>query len=269
MTRRFGVEIEAKGLQQATVVSTLGAIGVPCIFSNYGSQTVPTWKVQRDGSLGRGGYELVSPPMVGTEGLEEVRKVVQAIARKTRASATGVDRTCGLHIHVEMANATVDQFKRLIKSYANNEDVIDSIMPESRRANRNYYTGSLYGLTETTTPEQRVQLVTAFFQRVDACTSVNEIAAILGTRYKKLNLYAYMEHGTVEFRHHSGTIEADKVCNWARFCDAFVNHAVNAKVIRPWGVNKMTQTARMRTVLQMLKLEDLYPYYRDRIRELR
>lgn len=44
-------------------------------------------------------------------------------------------------------------------------------------------------------------------------------------RYFKINLQAYLRHGTIEFRQHSGSANATKVCNWVRFLQAFIDES--------------------------------------------
>lgn len=63
-----------------------------------------------------------------------------------------------------------------------------------------------------------------------------------GGRYFGLNLQSAFKHGTIEFRCHGGTIEADKIVPWAAFCSALLDFAKRAKIadierlysMRPW-----------------------------------
>lgn len=50
-------------------------------------------------------------------------------------------------------------------------------------------------------------------------------------RYRKLNLQSFWQHGTVEFRQHQGTVEAEKACNWVRFCLRMVIAARKGSVL--------------------------------------
>jgi hypothetical protein len=47
-----------------------------------------------------------------------------------------------------------------------------------------------------------------------------------GDRFVKLNYQAFWRHGTVEFRHHSGTVDAAKIIKWVVFCQKLVETAI-------------------------------------------
>jgi hypothetical protein len=267
INRKFGIEVEATGLTHAKVRNLLNSVGLVCETSHYGSANAPFWKVQRDGSLrGLHPFELVSPILEGDFGVADMITAVRVIAR---AGAT-VNASCGFHVHIDGRDLDLPALKRVVKSYANNEDIFDALMPTSRRNENSHYTGSLFGFRAGMTDEQRTEAVKAFFARVDAATNVNELAQLVGrgNRYVKLNLFAHLEHGSIEFRHHNGTVNATKVKNWVEFCGAFVDHAANARYIRPWGTNRMTIKQRLRTVLKMIGRESLYEFYAARITEL-
>jgi hypothetical protein len=51
-----------------------------------------------------------------------------------------------------------------------------------------------------------------------------------GRRYFGLNLKAAFEHGTIEFRMHSGTVESQKIIPWGAICAAVLDYAKTAKV---------------------------------------
>jgi hypothetical protein len=44
-------------------------------------------------------------------------------------------------------------------------------------------------------------------------------------RYKALNLHSYFMRGTIEFRHHEGTVDYDTITNWALICATVVDRA--------------------------------------------
>ena len=209
-TRRFGVEIEFVGVTPAVAVAAIVAAGVVCREESYNHDTRPTWKVVRDGSLAvspgmpyNACGELVSPPLSGVEGVEQVRTVLRALA----SCGATVNRSCGLHVHVDAGDLNPSQIGRIMRRYATFQGQIDGFMPASRRNSR-----WARRLDETV------------IGTVEAYTSPSEMRRSAGylDRYYAINAAAFARHGTVEFRQHSGSVNAGKVARWVAFCLYFV-----------------------------------------------
>lgn len=210
-TRTFGIELEV--VQDVrTVYRALLNAGCNVRLEGYNHDTRPHWKVVTDGSV-TGGAEVVSPVLTGDEGIQEARKIAQAL---TDAGIT-VDRRCGFHVHIGGGDLTADNLKALIKRYAAFEAEIDGFMPRSRRGTSNYYCRPMQDHAQAV-DRMNTQDATA-------------VARGLGDRYRKLNVQSLWRQGTVEFRHHSGTVDPDKIENWVRFCAAFVD-ASKGKTVR-------------------------------------
>ena len=266
MNRRFGIEIEAYGVNRSVLVTALRSEGLQADLAGYGQSATAYWKVSRDGSIiAANPFELVSPILSGPLGIAELGTAIGVLVRKNAK----VNATCGFHVHIDATNMDLKGLRSVLKSYANNEDIIDALMPTTRRGSNNQYCRSLAGITPGMTDADRVAKVKAFFAEVDRCQTVSELQAmvIARSRYVKLNLLAYSEHGSIEFRQHSGTVNRIKIVNWVTFCEAFVSHAAAARSIRPWNPNRMTMRQRLRTLLRMIDKEDLYPFYSARIAE--
>lgn len=69
----------------------------------------------------------------------------------------------------------------------------------------------------------------------DNFESVEEIADLICERYMNVNVQAYYDHGTLEFRQHNGTVDATKVTNWIRFV---VNFVEQSRALTPRRKNK-------------------------------
>jgi len=217
MDRTFGVELEviAPAGRHATlwgrIHSNLMGIGIDARQSgSHLASDYSRWQLKHDGSVrnaeNQGGCEVVSPILQGEAGLEALRSVCNAVQT---ADAT-VNRTCGMHVHVDVRDLSIDQIRNVLKAYGKFQDEINTILPISRRSNQ--YCRRLWSsLTEAN-----------YLQRLDACTTVGQMYQISNTRYMVINLRRFVETGTIEFRQHSGTVEADKAVYWARWCLAFV-----------------------------------------------
>lgn len=208
--RRFGIEIEAYNCQRDKLARELREAGINVAVEGYNHTTRDHWKLVTDASLrGNDTFELVSPVLQGEAGLQELQKVCWVL----EYCDVKVNDSCGLHIHMDAADFTLDTWKNLATTYKNLESVIDAFMPGSRRDNR--YCKSL----------SRVSAA-----RIQQAQSIRDLQiAFNSDRYFKLNLEAYSRHRTVEFRQHSGTTNFTKMENWIRFVAnmiTFAHHGV-------------------------------------------
>lgn len=212
-TRNFGVEIELTGLTTERAAAVLRAGGITATAEPTNHTTRSYWKVVRDGSVSNG-CEVVSPILSGVDGLAQVRKVAALLA----AAGATADRSCGLHVHVDGAGLSGKEIIHVAKRYAAHEAQIDRVMPASRRASRNSYCMGMDGL---------VSLLDTYDAQptVDARSLCQRFG-----RYYKVNLSAFVVHGTLEFRQHSGTVNGDKIANWIMFCVTFVEDSRLAPV---------------------------------------
>lgn len=243
MTRTFGIEVECHlplGGTHAGLASFLRDAGVAANAESYNHVTRRTWKVTTDASLeGRGrGYdtsaEVVSPVLSGEAGLIEARAAVQAI----RDYGCTVSTKCGVHVHVGVADFSLDQLRALAIKFVHCETAFDAIQPPSRRANNNGYIlsnrsgyGGSYeneGVNRAIDAYNRARNINELITTVSSCGGGSG-GYSAPTRYRKLNLHAYLRQKTVEFRQHSGTVDPDKVENWVRLCVAFVERSLTAK----------------------------------------
>lgn len=203
MSRSFGIELEIAGITTEHALAALRAIGIAVQHEGYNHTTRAHWKLVSDASV-RGGFEVVSPVLHGEEGITEAMAVAEALSD----AGASVNRTCGFHVHFDASDLSVDDVKTILRRYADHESEIDAIMPPSRRGATNYYCRTLVHLP---------------FNRIMQADSISSMAAIMGSRYYKVNLEAFLRHGTIEFRQHSGTVNATKIANWVRFLDQFID----------------------------------------------
>lgn len=234
-TRTFGCEIELVGLTIEAAARALRASGIntfdtetnsfdgvtpdydddddeSCGCSSCRGDRANTndprmrtaWKVTYDGSVSSG-CEVVSPILSGAEGLESVRNVVRTL----KAAGARVDDSCGFHVHVDARDLQGPELINAVRRYAQQENEIDAFMAPRRRQSRSNWCLSMVDLAQT------------FATRGDLF-SATTVAELPQTRYYKLNLAAYVKHGTLEFRQHAGTLNLNKMINWILFCVQFV-----------------------------------------------
>lgn len=198
MTRRFGVEIEFVGLNPQRAAEIVNAAGVACSFEGYTHRVMSSWKVVTDASV-RGGAEIVSPPLEGEDGLNQLRTVLDALNN----AGAGVRRSCGVHVHIEAAGMDASWIANVLNRYARFEGDIDAFMPPSRRGSANQYCKSLSRTRWNG-------------------NDVRSMANSMGCRYYKVNLQSYLKYGTLEFRQHAGSLNFAKISNWIGLLQQFV-----------------------------------------------
>lgn len=247
--KTFGAELEFESprANRAEVAAALTAAGVSAFDAGYSHATSPRWKLVSDASVtsaSANGHsmELVSPILEGETGLAMLRKACEVL---TRLGCT-TNRTCGLHVHVGARQMAIAAMRRLAILYSDFESVLDSMMPPSRRENNNTY-------LQSNVAGRRNNGSKADIARA---ADVRELARNIngGSRYAKLNFTSHWKHGTVEFRHHSGTVNADKACNWVVACIRMVVTAERDAVSAAPVVNVASRRPNVRAMGQIYDL---------------
>lgn len=276
--RTFGIELEFFGITRNDVETALTNAGIACYLDDSDSECdnedcddqgycscgsverrLSGWKVTSDGSIraNGGGYvgfdmdvELVSPILSGQEGLREVARVAEIVS----AAGAQVNRTCGFHVHLGANDLSGEVFLNLVKRYALHEDAIDAFMPESRRGNANEYCRSVQRLLRLTEGHRQGVSMDQVAQNFDGGRTARGeyLGYDSGGRYFKLNLCAFLAHGTVEFRHHGGTVNPEKIVNWIIFCQNFVQNSLDSDSRNPFiGLPEETVTFFARRASEM------------------
>lgn len=208
--RNFGVEMEFYGCTPSDLIFQASLLGLNVQDAGYTHQTTPHWKIVSDGSVtgtgtgGNGGLELVSPILNGYEG-------VRALAAASRALALAgarVNRTCGVHVHLDASDLTPNQIGNVVANYADAQTAIDFLVPESRRSTvHNRYCNPI---NEYSLP------------RLRSAQTLSDLASAQPGRYHKVNIQSLHRHGTIEFRQHAGSIDGQKIAHWLSLMQAIV-----------------------------------------------
>jgi len=203
-TRTYGVELEVVSMSPTArqdVIAKLNEQGIVCRSEGYNHSTRPHWKIVMDSSVGvRGGvgFEIVSPVLKGQDGIEQIRKVCAVLSDL----GVSVNKSCGMHVHHDARDYKQLHLERLVRFYARAEKQVDMLVAPSRRGAGARYCKSLVPSLENGSVERH---------------------AMRGScRYHKLNVQSFYRQATVEFRHHQGTVDADKVVAWLAFTQAIV-----------------------------------------------
>ncbi len=220
LVKKFGIELEIIApINTIEMASKLRAKGIDVGCEGYNHSVSRRWKIVSDASVAgdsvnRYAMEVVSPILEGQAGLEEVEKILEAL----RDSGATVNKSCGMHVHHNAEDFTLQTMKNLIKIYWVAEEQIDSFMPRSRRGFAPQWIKSLKFF---------IGDKKAVWDTINNCKSIRDLSDEIyrGDRYFKLNIQSYFRQQSVEFRQHSGTIETDKVINWVKLTAGIVAEA--------------------------------------------
>lgn len=208
----FGVELEhimPAGMTADRLCQLLRDAGVVCYPEEYNHRPSNSWKLVTDGSLANysHGRELVSPPLRGEAGFDQVRRACGVL----KTAGCKVTKKCGMHVHIGARTESVDFFKNVVHLYKSAETAIDSFMAPSRRGSSADFARPIRINRERMMNASTIDQVAQAIGQTPGREYVRG-----GDRYCKINLKAWWQHGTVEFRQHQGTVEAQKVENWVR-----------------------------------------------------
>ena len=123
---------------------------------------------------------------------KEIYNVIKQVSKVLRESNARVNKSCGLHVHLDMRNRDHEiAFHNLVSS----QNLLFAMNPFSRQAG-------------------------TFCKRVE---TKDFKKAQSGDRYFGINASAHEKHNTIEIRLHSGTIMDDKINNWIKLLVSIVN----------------------------------------------
>lgn len=226
--RTFGVEIEFFGCRRTTVADKLLEKGIKAEvqgYNHYDSKSV--WKLVTDSSVtntgtyndalfgNAPGNEMVSPILKGEEGYRQLKVVCEVL---TECGAK-VDKTCGVHVHLQAQDMSLQDWKNTICMYNNFQYTIDRFLPVSRRDN---------GFCRKFT-EDNIKAI----MNLKSLSGLENLATGMSgiDRYHIINISAYLRHGTIEFRQHSGTTDYEKIYNWIVLMMSIQHYSMNTECV--------------------------------------
>jgi hypothetical protein len=205
---KFGIEIECWSPKNINDLAAALQTKIKKVRVNPYRSTSSSWGIITDGSLADGpmgmyGVELVSP-ILDTQKASDLNSLIK-ICDNLQKLGCMVDWHCGLHVHMDATNLPIDTIKNVFNRYTKFENEIDSFMPRSRRGEI-YYARSGKNICTS----------------VSMAETKSALGGVLPSRYYKVNLQALDRHNTIEFRQHSGSINANTILNWVTFLEQFI-----------------------------------------------
>jgi len=199
-------------------------IEIECIH-DWGRLSIPSgWRIVSDTSISDGDYGaeyVMTNPHNGDRLLSKVENIVDFIFR------TGgyVDDSCGLHIHINGLDMGLREMKNCLAIGKSMETWIYDMLPPSRKSS--HYSQPL--------PEfdvKRLMSISTYSEFVEFWYHTISNTQITTrkyneSRYRGLNVHSRFVNGTIEFRHHHGTLNFMSIEKWIKLCMAVVETSFN------------------------------------------
>lgn len=181
--------------------------------------------ISKDGSLTHTGVEIVTYPAKGDAFVEQISKLTSDLA----SISPEIDSTCGYHVHIDCADFTKEDLVNFLRVYCLLEKAIFLVLPSERKSN--YYCKTfeekLNVLWETSNNVKhritKLRLDKLIFSKNTTKADIDrqKLMTKSSSRYVAINLTRWFKHKTIEIRAASGTVDKEKIINWALFWAGF------------------------------------------------
>ncbi|MBD5513338.1 MAG: amidoligase [Lachnospiraceae bacterium] len=244
-TQKFGIEIEMTGITReraAQVIAKYFGTTSSYVGGSYSTYRATDrqgriWKAMSDSSItcqkkteaggksmaGRDySTEIVSPILTYADIAD-----LQEVVRQLRHAGAFVNKSCGIHVHVDASRHTPQTLKNLVNLMAQKEDILYralQIAPE-RLQYCQKVNEVLLGVINSRKPQTLAELADMWYGDAD----VYRTAHYNPSRYRGLNLHATFTKGTVEFRLFNSTTHAGEIKSYIQFCLALSHQALTQK----------------------------------------
>lgn len=244
-TQQFGIEMEMTGITRERAAQVIaGHFGTTSHFRGgvYDAYEATdrqgrVWKAVSDASIvcqkkaASGGKsmagreyscEVVSPILTYGDIAD-----LQEVVRQLRHAGAFVNKSCGIHIHVDASKHTPATLTNLVNLMAQKEDILYralQIAPDRlqycKKVNEN-----LLEVINRRKPQTLPELADMWYA---GCYDSRD-AHYNRSRYRGLNLHATFTKGTIEFRLFNATTHAGEIKSYIQFCLALSQQALSQK----------------------------------------
>ena len=199
-----------------------------------------TWKVVRDGSIKAEALEapgerpalayykveLVSP-ICNYDDIETIQEIVRILEK----NGAIVNKSCGIHIHIDGSNHNINSLINLSNMISAKEDLIYKALKVNKERKAKYckMADKIYlEKLNRNKPKTIKKLKEYWYDNDDKSSEQYD-----STRYRALNLHSMFHKGTVEFRYFNSTLHVEKIKAYIQLCLAMSAKAINQKRVSP------------------------------------
>ena len=240
--QRFGIEIEMTGITREAAAETAAEyfgtrsryIGtyydVYAALDPEGRQ----WKFMSDGSIDAqkrvGGKKISADREYQTEMVSPICRYedivsIQEIVRKLKERGAFVNKTCGIHVHIDASPFDARTLRNITNIMASKEDLIYKALQVSVSREHSYCQKVEQRFLEELNRKKPKTLNGV--ERIWYGGDSRRDTHYDDRRYHCLNLHSVFQKGTVEFRLFNGTLHAGKIKAYIQFSLAIGAQALN------------------------------------------
>lgn len=279
LTGTFGIEIEMTGITREKAAKIIeDEIGgeITRLNDSYDTKEIKgqderKWKIVSDSSIRKenvrgkttnGDYsvEVVSPILTETD-----IDLVQRIARKLRAGGAKTNDSCGIHIHLDGSNHTVQSIKNFIQIIASKNDLLYKALQieEGRMRYCKKMDERLVNNIKKKRPRTMQQIKDIWYNERNA----GYHAHYHESRYHLLNLHSFFTgNHTIELRGFNSTLHAGKIKAYILLALAMNNQALTQKKASNKKVQAENEKFAMRVYLNRIGfIGPEYKNYREHL----
>jgi len=235
-----------KGVNKANILQRWIGLEIELVpVGNFRGIRLPPYlryTMVRDGSITPPGQEMVVSPLIGDQFVQGIGALAEGLAR----AGSGVDASCGFHVHVGAKDFGSFELRRLVTLYTKLEVEIFQRFTTPERIQSRFC--------------KPYEMGEAWFEKFWAISDPSELRKFIlcwlygekltpmlkwdpendreilhpsggfsnsrrlrdhkyeECRYHGLNLHSWMQRNTIEWRHHQGTIDPSRLMYWPLFC---------------------------------------------------
>ena len=240
-SQRFGIEMEMTGITRKKAAEVIAAYFDTHEVYDGGSYDAyhvtdgqgRNWKVVSDASIhpaardGRSASTLYKVEVVSPICHYEDIETIQELVRKLRHAGACVNRSCGIHIHVDAEPHSVKTLRNLVNIMVSKEDLLyKALAVDVAREDHYCQKTDLSFLEELNRKKPKsIEIFEEMWYHGDS-RSYDHYDE---TRYHALNLHSVFSKGTIEFRLFNGTMHAGKVKTYIQLSLAISHQALVQK----------------------------------------
>ena len=240
-SQRFGIEMEMTGITRKKAAEVIAAYFDTHEVYDGGSYDAHhvtdgqgrRWKVVSDASIhpaardGRSASALYKVEVVSPICHYEDIETIQELVRKLRHAGACVNRSCGIHIHVDAAPHSVKTLRNLVNIMVSKEDLLYKALAVDVAREDHYCQKTDLSFLEELNRKKPRSIEN--FERMWYHGDSRSFDHYDETRYHALNLHSVFSKGTIEFRLFNGTMHAGKVKTYIQLSLAISHQALVQK----------------------------------------